>query len=169
MCLEDRIVRILEEAKVRVAITVPCRFFTRLIKKLQNESSIKVILPAREEEGLGIAAGCYLGGERTVLIIQNSGLGNMVNVIKSLNQYFAIPFFAFVSYRGGRDEKIEAQKPMGEVSEKLLDTLGVRTRVLKSADEVEKIREELKAAAVDQESRVLLLEPAFWKEKNEKI
>ena len=163
MSLEERLLRTLEKNKVQFVITVPCKFFASLLERLKSETSIKIISPAREEEGLGIAAGCYLGGARSVLLIQNSGLGNMVNAVKSLNEYYGIPFFAIVSQRGGRDEKIDAQKPMGRFTPRLLRGLGVRYQVLQSPGQVDIVDKALRESFAKSESNVVLLKQSFWK------
>lgn len=162
MNIEDRIIDILKRNKVKKVITVPCKFFAPLLDKMESEPSINLIWPSREEEALGISAGCYLGGMRAVLLIQNSGLGNMVNAIKSLSQYYNIPFFAIVSHRGGKEEKIDAQKPMGELTPRLLKLLGIRYDILESPEDVEKINGSLKESFAKKESKVLLARNPFW-------
>lgn len=165
MNIEGKIIDILKSNKVEVVVAVPCIFFASLLDKLKIEPSIKLIWPAIEKEGLGISAGCYLGGMRSILLIQNSGLGNMVNALKSLNQYYNIPFFAIVSQRGGDNEEIDAQKPMGEVTPKLLNLLRIKYQILELPEQVDDIGEALNESLAKKESRVILVKASFWKEK----
>lgn len=164
MNIDEKIIAILKENKVKQVITVPCKFFATLLEKMKEEPSIRLIWPAREEEGLGISAGSYLGGARSILMIQNSGLGNMVNAIKSLNEYYDIPFFAIVSHRGGDSEKIEAQKPVGRITTELLNLLGIRHETLSVPGDVDKIGAALKEFFTKKENRVLLLQASFWRD-----
>lgn len=163
MSLDERLLDIFKKNSIKTVITIPCKLLAPLIERFKSEPSIRLISPAREEEGLGISAGCYLGGTRSILLIQNSGLGNMVNAIKSLNQYYNIPFFAIVSHRGGKDEKIDAQRPMGELTPDLLQLLGIKYEILKSPKQVDDIDKALQESFDKKKSRVILTQPSFWR------
>ncbi len=165
----EEIAKILLEEKVKIIITIPCKSLAGIIKLLEEKKDFRVVYPSREEEGLGISAGCSLGGMKSVMFIQNSGLGNMVNAFKSLIQYYKIPFFAVVSHRGGKEELVGAQKPMGRVTPKLLKTLGVKYRFLRTRKDIKKIRALLRESFSENKSCVLLSTPGFWREFNEKI
>ena len=79
----------------------------------------------REEEGVGICAGAYFAGKRPCMVLQNSGLGNSINALASLNKTFNIPLLLLVSHRGTDDEQIVAQVPMGDATPGILDVLGI--------------------------------------------
>ena len=121
-----------------------------------------LIYPAREEEGLGICAGAYLAGRFPVMILQNSGLGNLVNAYCSLNKYFEIPVFFIISHRGGADEPVAAQKPMGAISKALLDLLGIRNHSLDRPEQACEVIGHLQRYREDRRSAGLLLPPGFW-------
>ncbi|MBD3378835.1 MAG: sulfopyruvate decarboxylase subunit alpha [Candidatus Omnitrophica bacterium] len=163
MSIDNRIMDIFEEHRIRFVISVPCKNLSGLLKGLEKHEKIRLIYPAREEEGLGISAGCYLGGARSVMLIQNSGLGNMVNAIKSLMQYYDMPFFIIVSQRGGKEEKIEAQKPMGEATKELLDVLKVKSLVFNDPGHVSGLGNLIKKCFENNESTVVLAEPSFFR------
>lgn len=97
------------------AVSVPATLFAGLLEMLKNTSIMHVPV-TREEEGVGVAAGAYLGGRRPVILMQNSGLGNCLNALLSLNKTFRIPLLMLIAQRGGRREKIVAQIPMGEAT-----------------------------------------------------
>ena len=118
---------------------MPCRQLAPLLYLLERDPGRNLIYPAREEEGLGICAGAYLAGFFPVMIIQNSGLGNLVNAYCSLNQFFEIPVFFMISHRGGAMEPIDAQKPMGAITPRLLDILNIPSTELTGPDQAEEV------------------------------
>jgi len=159
---EDRIIEIIKKSGVDLAVTVPCKFFSGLLEKMEKDGSVKVVWPAREEEGLGIASGYYLGGKKGIMVIQNSGLGNMVNALLSLNRYYEIPVFIMVSHRGGPLEKVEAQNPMGEITPALLDTAGIKYAVMEKPGDLAVLEEALGRFVRNNESAVMLIKQSFW-------
>jgi phosphonopyruvate decarboxylase len=70
---------------------VPCSFLTPLINGVLSDRSLTYVGAASEGEAVAIASGAWLAGRRTVVMCQNSGLGNAVNPLTSLNAPFAIP------------------------------------------------------------------------------
>jgi sulfopyruvate decarboxylase subunit alpha len=123
MAVEKSIIKALKSNQVDFICNIPCVFFKRLIEMIDNEfDSYKI---TREEEGVGICAGAYLAGKRSCLVLQNSGIGNSINALASLNKTFNIPLLLLVSHRGVEDEKIVAQVPMGQATSGLLDVLGI--------------------------------------------
>nr|HDO81354.1 sulfopyruvate decarboxylase subunit alpha [Candidatus Bathyarchaeota archaeon] len=103
------------EAKVDFAVSVPASLFAEVLMKIESYG-IKHVIVTREEEGVGVAAGAYLGGRRPAILMQNSGLGNCLNALLSLNKTFGIPLLMLIAQRGWRREKIVAQIPMGEAT-----------------------------------------------------
>ena len=123
MAVEESIIEALKSNQVDFICNIPCVFFSRLIEMIdQNFDSYKI---TREEEGVGICAGAYLAGKRPCMVLQNSGLGNSVNALASLNKTFNIPLLLLVSHRGVEDEQIVAQVPMGDATPGILDVLGI--------------------------------------------
>ena len=79
----------------------------------------------REEEGVGICAGAWMGGRRPALLMQNSGLGNSINALASLDMLYGIPLLMIISHRGGVGEPIIGQVPMGRLTVPLLDAMQI--------------------------------------------
>ena len=143
-------------------VAVPCKFFSKLLVELAEVSERQLIFPAREEEGLGICAGAHLAGHSGVMIIQNSGLGNLVNAYCSLNNYFNIPVCFLVSHRGGPTEPVEAQKPFGEITEDLLALLQIKAINLHSPDQQADFEMAMELYCREKQSVALLTQPSFW-------
>ena len=82
---------------------VPCSIFKTLISQL--ESGENYIPVTREDEGLGMCSGAQLAGKTPVMIMQNSGLGNSINVLSSLLLLYKIPTLMLISWRGETKEE----------------------------------------------------------------
>src|SRR5512133_2998604 len=79
---------------------VPCSFLTPLIHGVISGKGLQYVGAASEGEAVAIAAGAWLAGRRTVVMCQNSGLGNAVNPLTSLNAPFRIPTLLVATSRG---------------------------------------------------------------------
>lgn len=86
---EHRVVEILKNNSIDIAATLPCDRIKVLLPQISR--NIKTIPITREENGVGICAGAYLGGKRPVMVIQSTGIGNMINALLSLNLTYGIP------------------------------------------------------------------------------
>jgi sulfopyruvate decarboxylase alpha subunit len=112
---------------IRTFATVPDFIVSQVLEHLWEDPECRVITATREEEAVGILSGAYLAGERGALLMQNSGLGNCVNTLASLNVAAQIPLVMVISHRGDLGEYNPAQVPMGQAAEHILEALEVRT------------------------------------------
>lgn len=117
---------------------VPCSYLTPLINGVLSNRSLRYVGAASEGEAVAIAAGAWLAGRQTVAMCQNSGLGNMVNPLTSLNAPFAIPTLLITTWRGRPGEPDEPQHVvMGEITQDLLGLMGIEQRPFpNTADDV---------------------------------
>jgi len=105
---------------------VPCSFLTPVINAVISDRAIAYVGAANEGEAVAIAAGAWLAGRKTVVMCQNSGLGNTVNPLTSLNFPFRIPTLMIVTWRGQPGLKDEPQHElMGQVTGALLKTMRI--------------------------------------------
>lgn len=105
---------------------VPCSFLTPLINRTASDRSLRYVGAASEGEAIAIAAGAWLAGQDTAVMCQNSGLGNAVNPLTSLNAPFRIPTLLIVTWRGQPGVKDEPQHElMGRITQRLLDVIEV--------------------------------------------
>jgi phosphonopyruvate decarboxylase len=108
---------------------VPCSFLTPIMNRVIGDPRTRYIGAASEGEAVGIAAGAWLAGRATVVMFQNSGLGNAVNPLTSLNFPFRIPTLLIATWRGGPGVMDEPQHElMGEIMLDLLDVLRIPHR-----------------------------------------
>ena len=109
---------------------VPCSFLTPLIDGVISDPKLAYIGAASEGEAVAIAAGAWLAGKRTVVMCQNSGLGNAVNPLTSLNYPFRIPTLFVTTWRGQPGLKDEPQHElMGRVMQELLTAIRIPYRM----------------------------------------
>jgi phosphonopyruvate decarboxylase len=105
---------------------VPCSFLTPLINRVIGHPRLAYVGAASEGEAVAIASGAWLAGRKTAVICQNSGLGNAVNPLTSLNWPFRIPTLLVVTWRGQPGLKDEPQHElMGQITGALLDVIRV--------------------------------------------
>jgi len=115
---------------------VPCSLLTPLINRVIGDKRLTYIAAASEGEAVGIAAGAWLAGHKTAVMCQNSGLGNTVNPLTSLNFPFRIPTLLIVTWRGEPGLADEPQHElMGEITPALLDVIRIPHRPFPSCRE----------------------------------
>ncbi len=154
----------LKEAGIDFVASVPCVNLGELIDMIESDDEIIHIPVTREEEGIGICAGAYFGGKNPALVMQNSGLGNSINALASLNLLYGIPLLMIISHRGDLGEQISAQVPMGQLTPKLLDDLGVPWYTPTQSEIAGTISGAWTLARTSGRPVAILLGAAFWSE-----
>lgn len=105
---------------------VPCSYLKPFINYVISDPGLNYIGAASEGEAVGICMGAFLGGRKTVAMCQNSGLGNMVNPLTSLNYPFRIPTLLITTWRGEPGRPDEPQHVlMGQITHRLLETMQI--------------------------------------------
>ena len=125
MKISQKIITNLKSGGVDFFLSVPCKLLANMITVLENDKEIYYSAIPREEEGMGICAGAYLGNKLPCIMMQNTGIGNSVNSIVSLLQLYQMPVVFLISYRGTPGEPVGAQGGMGSVTEDILNTLRI--------------------------------------------
>src|SRR5688500_317730 len=110
---------------ITLVVRVPDAARVGLIGACEADPEIEVLQLTREEEGVGILSGAYLGGKRGALLMQSSGLGNTVNALGGLPMAYRIPFLILITPRGRLSEFNPSQVPAGRAVPKVLDALGI--------------------------------------------
>jgi sulfopyruvate decarboxylase alpha subunit len=139
----EAIYRILKDAGVRQVGYVPDAGHKRLIELCLADREMRAVVLTTEAEGIGLAAGAWLGGERSALLMQSSGVGNCINQLGTLREC-RFPLLMLVTMRGQDGEFNPWQVPMGQATPSVLASMGV---VVKEADAPEAIPATVDAAA----------------------
>ena len=125
MEISQQIISNLKKGGADFFLSVPCKLLANMITILEADNDIFYSAIPREEEGMGICAGAYLGNKLPCIMMQNTGIGNSVNSIVSLLQLYQMPVVFLISFRGTPGEPVGAQGAMAKVTEEILQTLRI--------------------------------------------
>ena len=114
----------LKSAGIGLMAYVPDAGHSTLIRRFNADPEVVTNVLTTEEEGVAIAAGAWLGGLRSVLLMQSSGVGNCINML-SLPVQARMPLLMLVTMRGEWDEFNPWQVPMGRATQAALEAIGV--------------------------------------------
>lgn len=128
---------VLRRNGIRLYATVPDYIVSHVLEHLWSDPECRVVTVCREEEGVGLLSGAFMAGQRGALVMQNSGLGNCVNALASLDVASQIPLVLVISHRGDLGEFNPAQVPMGQATERILDALDIRHVMPRSVADLE--------------------------------
>ncbi len=159
---EAELITVLREAGVDFTASLPCDRIKGLLGII-SEGFYHVPL-TREEEGVGICAGAALSGRRPAVFVQSSGIGNMLNALLSLTNFYKLPLTVFVSRRGVYKEKIMAQVPMGERLPGILDGAGIEHTMIKTSGDYDLIAKKLPDVYSAGKVHVFMLSPELWED-----
>jgi sulfopyruvate decarboxylase subunit alpha len=153
----------LKKAGIDFVVSLPCVNLGKLMELVELDPDIIHVPVTREEEGFGICAGAFLGGKKPAILMQNSGLGNSVNVLASLYQLYQLPILMIMSHRGTEGEFMSAQVPMGKATPGVLDALKIAYINPKTPEEVLKLIPEAWILAEAGGAPLgILLDITFW-------
>jgi sulfopyruvate decarboxylase TPP-binding subunit len=145
---------------------VPDAGHTRLIELLHADPEVICNVLTTEEESIALATGAWLGGRRSVALMQSSGVGNCINML-SLATISRTPLLMLVTMRGEWAEFNPWQMPMSRATEPSLNAIGVRTIRADTPDDLIEIVGSAAALAyeADQQIAVLLSQRLLGKKK----
>ncbi|MBP0622381.1 thiamine pyrophosphate-binding protein [Cupriavidus consociatus] len=153
---QEAIFQAFKENNVQQMAYVPDAGHSHVIKRAKADSEIRDIVLTTEEEGVALVSGAWLGGQRAVLLMQSSGVGNCVNMFSLLDSC-RFPFFTLVTMRGEYAEFNPWQNPMGLATEKALELMGITVYRVNSPEEAAEIVDAGLVSAFDAGNRVAVL------------
>ena len=155
----SQILTALKEAGINLVASVPDTHLLDLINLLYEDPEITHVPVGREEEGIGVCTGAYLGGKRTAMLMQNAGLMNSCNGLTTTALPFGIPMLLLIYYAGDMGDN--AFHMLGQLTEPVLQGLGIKYSVVRDAA---RQKEQIAAAVISAEAYkrpvALLLTPA---------
>ena len=131
---QDQLFETLKGADVRQVGYVPDAGHSRLIARCKADPDIRDVVLTTEEEGVALAAGAWLGGQRAALLMQSSGVGNCINML-SLMRTCRFPMLMFITMRGEWEEFNPWQVPMGTKTQAALELMDVLVYRVERAEE----------------------------------
>jgi sulfopyruvate decarboxylase alpha subunit len=139
----DQIFDVLKRAGIRQVGYVPDAGHARLIERCKADPGICDVVLSSEQEGVALAAGAWLGGQRAALLMQSSGVGNCINML-SLIRTCRFPMLMLITMRGEWEEFNPWQVPMGSIVQPTLELCDVSVSRVETP---EKAAETVQAAA----------------------
>lgn len=121
---QDTVSRVLQEGGVQQIAYVPDAGHSVAIRDAIADPDVTDVVCTTEEEGVAVVSGAWLGGQRAVLLMQSSGVGNCVNMF-SLLTMGGFPFLTLVTMRGEYAEFNPWQAPMGLATQQALELMGI--------------------------------------------
>ncbi|MGI9336003.1 MAG: thiamine pyrophosphate-binding protein [Gammaproteobacteria bacterium] len=120
----DRLFDVIERAGVKQVAYVPDAGHAQLIERCRAARGLRTVPLTTEEEGVALLVGAWLGGQRGVLLMQSSGVGNCINMLAMVAEC-RFPLLMLVTMRGDWGESNPWQLPMGQSTATALGTAGV--------------------------------------------
>ena len=131
----DGIYALLKQYSIRQVALVPDAGHSRLIRRCLADNELRVVTLTTEEEGIALMQGAWLGGERSVMLMQSSGVGNCINML-SLSSIHRTPMPMIITMRGDFGEFNPAQVAMGQATQSVLEAMGTLVHRADRAEDV---------------------------------
>ena len=151
----ERIVEALKQAGINFLCSLPDANLAKLLAAVDQENSLTHVTLCREEEGIGICTGAYIGGRTPAIIMQNGGLLNSCNALTTTALNFNIPVVLLVYYAGDLGD--EGFSMLGSVTEPVLQGLNIRYYVLRKEEDIAAIIRGAATLALDSRKPVAVL------------
>jgi sulfopyruvate decarboxylase alpha subunit len=152
----DQLFDVIKRSDVRQVGYVPDAGHSRLIERCRADANMHAVSLTTEEEGVALAAGAWLGGERAALLMQSSGVGNCINML-SLSRTCRFPMPMFITMRGEWEEFNPWQVPMGQATEPVLKLCDAEVLRVRKPEEVVGVAERALQSAYGDERIVAVL------------
>ncbi|MGZ8933112.1 MAG: sulfopyruvate decarboxylase subunit alpha [Halobacteriota archaeon] len=160
MTPEEETVELFEQNDIDLVATLPCdrlKYLLPLIGKRFFEVQM-----SREEDGVGICAGAFLAGAKPLMLIQSTGIGNLLNALSSLNFTYELPLPIVASWRGVYKESIPAQVYWGTHVMAVLNALDVATYEVYTAEDLRFLDQAIRESFKTSLPVVVLISPQLW-------
>ena len=151
------------ENEVNFVTTVPCKQLAGVIGELDTREEIFHIPCNKEDEGIGLCAGAFMGGKRSAIIMQNTAIGVTINTLVTLTQFYRMPLPMLISYRGELGEPVACQVEMAVHTKALLNQLLIPTYHFHKEEDAEELDSILKYTYMCNKPVAILTDATFWK------
>ena len=162
MSIRQRVVDSLVRNKIEFVTTVPCKQLAEVIELINSNDRFLHVPSNKEDEGMGLCAGAFMGGKRPCIIMQNTAIGVTINTLVTLIQYYNIPLPMLISYRGELGEKVACQTEMAVHTKALLALLSIPTYHFHKAEDVAEFDQVLNHAFMAKKPVAILTDATFW-------
>ena len=153
---ENNLFNIIKKHKINFLPYVPDAGHAKLISLSEKDNFIKPIVLTTEEEGIAFSSGAWLGGKKSVLLMQSSGVGNCINMLSILSNC-NFPFVTLITMRGEFGEFNSWQVPMGQATQTCLESMGVVVHRASNSNEVENFTDAALYSAFSSDQQIAVL------------
>ncbi|GGA23165.1 sulfopyruvate decarboxylase subunit alpha [Neptunicoccus cionae] len=162
MDVNDKIVADMVKNNIEFVTTVPCKQLAGVIDAVEESPDIFHIPSNKEDEGMGLCAGAFMGGKRPAIIMQNTAIGVTINTLATLIQYYRMPLPMLISYRGELREPVACQVEMAVHTKALLAQLNIPTYHFHQQSDVEEFDNILQYTFMCNKPVAILTDASFW-------
>ena len=162
MSVNEKIVSDLVNNQIQFVTTVPCKQLAGVIEKIDSSDDIFHIPANKEDEGMGLCAGAFMGGKRPAIIMQNTAIGVTINTLATLIQFYRMPLPMLISYRGEIGEPVACQVEMAVHTKALLAQLNIPTYHFHHEKDVDELDGILKYTFMCNKPVAILTDASFW-------
>ena len=162
MSISKQIVADLVNNDVKFVTTVPCKQLAGVIDEIEADQAIHHIPSNKEDEGMGLCAGAFMGGKRPAIIMQNTAIGVTINTLATLIQYYRMPLPMLISYRGELGEPVACQVEMAVHTKALLTQMNIPTYHFHKEEDVEEFDAILRYTFMCNKPVAVLTDATFW-------
>jgi sulfopyruvate decarboxylase subunit beta len=141
----------------------PCNKLNLVMAHIPEDLEVWDI--TKESAGLALCFGRSLGCKRSAMFIQNTGIGNLITELYTMQKLYQEGLPIFASFRGYYQEPIEAQNIYGSNMENLLKAIEVDYCIIEKAEDLADLEEDLANCFKQKKVKVYLLSPELWEEK----
>jgi sulfopyruvate decarboxylase subunit alpha len=161
-----RVYSALKQCGIGLVSALPETWLVHLIRLADDDPEMILVRLAKEEEGVGISTGAHFAGVKSAMLMQNHGFLASINGIVSLAHLYKIPLLMLISHRGTFGERDPWQTQGGNVTERVLQALGIPYEFLGDPETVaKKIRQgQTLAESSLQPVALLLTRDLMWEE-----
>jgi sulfopyruvate decarboxylase subunit alpha len=146
-----------KRAGITLVATLPDKWLSDVIDAVAADPDMTLVRVTREDDGVGICAGAYLGGRKAALLCQNAGLLLSANVLAGYAHHHQIPFLALAAYRGSHDDTYYYQMYKGRVTVPVLEAIGLPHHLVDGPEHYHLISDGARQAYLNRLPVVLLL------------
>ncbi len=162
MSINKKIVDDLVANDIEFVTTVPCKQLAGVIDEVEARPEIYHIPSNKEDEGMGLCAGAFMGGKRPAIIMQNTAIGVTINTLVTLIQFYRMPLPMLISFRGELKEPVACQVEMAVHTKALLSQLNIPTYHFHKQQDAEELDAILKYTFMCNKPVAILTDATFW-------
>lgn len=162
LSIDKKIVDDLIANDIGFVTTVPCKQLAGVIAEVDQRPEIMHVPSNKEDEGMGLCAGAWMGGVRPCIIMQNTAIGVTINTLATLTQFYRMPLPMLISYRGELREPVACQVEMAVHTKALLAQLHIPTYHFHKQADADELDAILKYTFMSNKPVAILTDASFW-------